>query len=212
MVVRARVREWTTVAVLVAGATLAARLTAAPAVDYLDDLRHRHLLIPVEGVNAKTLADTFDAARSQGRTHDALDILAPRHTAVVAVEDGTIEKLFTSKLGGLTIYEFDPTRTYAYYYAHLDAYAADLHEHARVGRGQVIGYVGTTGDAPKNTPHLHFAVFVLTPAKQWWKGEPIDPFLIWHVQRAADSYLETQSSVSSAFQDTNRCQLCPFRA
>jgi murein DD-endopeptidase MepM/ murein hydrolase activator NlpD len=154
------------------------RLTAAPD-EHIEDLRHRHLLIPVEGVKASKLDDTFDAARSQGRTHDALDILAPRRTPVLAVEDGTIEKLFFSRLGGITIYEFDPTRTYAFYYAHLDAYAPDLREHTRVTRGQVIGYVGTTGNAPKNTPHLHFAVFVLTSAKQWWKGTAIDPFLIW---------------------------------
>lgn len=163
-------------------AIVAARLGAAPD-NPVDDLRHRHLLLPVQGIDPKQLSDTFDAARSQGRTHDALDILAPRRTPVLAVEDGTVEKLFTSKLGGLTIYEFDPTRRYAYYYAHLDAYAADLREHAHVARGQVIGYVGTTGNAPKNTPHLHFAVFVLTPAKQWWKGDAVDPFLIWRDPR-----------------------------
>ena len=169
-------------AVLVAGAALAARLTGAVD-DHVDDLRHRHLLLPVEGVDVKALSDTFDAARSQGRTHDAIDILAPRRTPVVAVENGTIEKLFTSRLGGLTIYEFDPTRTYAYYYAHLDGYAVGLREHVSVAKGQVIGYVGTTGNAPKNTPHLHFAVFVLTPAKQWWKGDAIDPFLIWRQRK-----------------------------
>lgn len=168
--------------VLVAGAAIAARPGGAPD-GHIDDLRHRHLLIPVAGISAKTLDDTFSAARGEGRTHDAIDILAPRHTPVLAVEDGTIAKLFTSRLGGLTIYEFDPTRTYAYYYAHLDAYAADLREHAHVERGQVIGFVGTTGNAPPNTPHLHFAVFVLTPAKQWWTGEAVDPFLIWRERK-----------------------------
>ena len=167
---------------IAAGIAVAAT-SAARSDDHIDDLRHRHLLIPVAGVSPKILDDTFSAARSEGRTHDAIDILAPRHTPVLAVEDGTIAKLFTSRLGGLTIYEFDPTRTYAYYYAHLDAYAANLRERADVEKGQVLGYVGTTGDAPKNTPHLHFAVFVLTPAKQWWKGDAIDPFLIWRERK-----------------------------
>jgi murein DD-endopeptidase MepM/ murein hydrolase activator NlpD len=172
-------------AVLVVG--VAAPLTVARAghEDHLADLRQRHLLLPVRGVDVRKLTDTFDDARDETRRHEALDIFAPRGTPVLAVEDGTIEKLFTSKLGGLTIYEFDPTRTYAYYYAHLDAYAADLREKAHVARGQVLGYVGTTGNAPKNTPHLHFAVFVLTAAKQWWVGTAVDPFLIWREGRSA---------------------------
>ena len=80
---------------------------------------------------------------------------------------------------GLTIYQFDPTRTYAYYYAHLDAYAPDIKEKMRVERGHVLGVVGTTGNAPKNTPHLHFGIFQLTREKQWWKGTPINPFDVW---------------------------------
>jgi murein DD-endopeptidase MepM/ murein hydrolase activator NlpD len=163
---------------LFVGAAAAVHLAAARD-SHIDDLRQRHLLIPVQGVTASKLVDTFDATREEGRKHDAIDILAPRHTPVLAVEDGTVEKLFTSKLGGLTIYEFDPTRTYVYYYAHLDAYADGLREHAHISRGQVIGYVGTTGNAPKDTPHLHFEVSVLTPAKQWWKATALDPFLIW---------------------------------
>jgi murein DD-endopeptidase MepM/ murein hydrolase activator NlpD len=89
-----------------------------------------------------------------------------------------VEKLFTSKRGGLTIYLFDPAGVYCYYYAHLDHYA-DIGEGQHVRRGQVIGYVGTTGNAPPNTPHLHFAVFKLGPEKRWWQGTPLDPFLIW---------------------------------
>jgi murein DD-endopeptidase MepM/ murein hydrolase activator NlpD len=153
--------------------------TSARIGDPLEDLRHHHLLIPVQGVDASKLTDTFKDARAGGVPHDGIDILAPRRTPVLAVEGGTVEKLFTSERGGLTIYQFDPSRTYTYYYAHLDAYAGGLSEHARVARGQVIGYVGTTGNAPKNTPHLHFEVMVLTPAKQWWKGTDLDPFLIW---------------------------------
>jgi murein DD-endopeptidase MepM/ murein hydrolase activator NlpD len=95
---------------------------------------------------------------------------------VVAVEDGTIAKLFLSKAGGNTIYQFDPSRQYAYYYAHLERYADSLKEGEAIQRGQVIGYVGTTGNAPKNTPHLHFAVFRLSAEKRWWEGTPIDPY------------------------------------
>jgi murein DD-endopeptidase MepM/ murein hydrolase activator NlpD len=123
------------------------------------------------------LHDTFSDARGS-RVHEALDILAPRGTQVIAVEDGRIEKLFTSKAGGLTIYQFDPTRTFAYYYAHLDRYADGLVEGRIVKRGDVIGYVGSTGNASPDAPHLHFAIFRLGPERQWWKGEPINPYPI----------------------------------
>ena len=141
------------------------------------ELRRRRLLLPVEGVSAVMLVSTFHQARNQGE-HEALDILAPLGTPALAVEDGTVEKLFTSQRGGLTIYLFDPTGVYCYYYAHLDHYA-DIHEGQHVNRRQVIGYVGTTGNAPPNTPHLHFAVFKLGPDKRWWQGTPLDPYLIW---------------------------------
>lgn len=140
------------------------------------DLVSRHLTIPVQGIPSDKLVRSYHDARSGGREHEALDILAPRNTPVVAVEDGTVAKLFLSKAGGNTIYEFDPGREYAYYYAHLERYADGLKEGEAVHRGQVIGYVGTTGNAPKNTPHLHFAVFRLTPDKHWWEGTPIDPY------------------------------------
>jgi murein DD-endopeptidase MepM/ murein hydrolase activator NlpD len=140
------------------------------------DLAARHLTIPVEGVSADTLVRSYHAARSGGREHEAIDILAPRNTPVIAVEDGTIAKLFLSKVGGKTIYQFDPHREYAYYYAHLERYAEGLKEGETVHRGEIIGYVGTTGNAPKNTPHLHFAVFRLTAEKHWSEGTPIDPY------------------------------------
>jgi len=152
---------------------------AAAASDTLSDLRNRRLTLPVQGLDRKDLRSTFDEQRGSGRRHEAMDVLAPRNTPVLAVEDGTIAKLFTSKAGGLTVYQFDPASTYAYYYAHLERYAAGLEEHQRVKRGDVIGYVGTSGNAPPGTPHLHFAIFRLTEAKQWWKGTAIDPFLVW---------------------------------
>ncbi len=142
------------------------------------DLSRRNLVLPVQGVTPESLRDTFNDARSGGRIHEALDILAPRNTPVLAVEDGRVAKLFTSKQGGLTIYQFDPAQTYAYYYAHLESYAEGLEEGDLLRRGQVIGFVGTSGNAPPDTPHLHFAIFRLTPEKRWWEGAPVDPFAI----------------------------------
>jgi murein DD-endopeptidase MepM/ murein hydrolase activator NlpD len=139
-------------------------------------LASRGLLVPVQGVDAGKLVRSYHDRRSGGREHEALDILAPRNTPVVAVEDGVVAKLFTSKAGGLTLYQFDPGKEYCYYYAHLERYADGLKEGDQVHRGQVLGYVGTSGNAPKDTPHLHFAVFRLSPEKQWWQGTPIDPY------------------------------------
>jgi murein DD-endopeptidase MepM/ murein hydrolase activator NlpD len=141
----------------------------------ISDLRARDLEMPVAGVDDDDLRDTFSEARG-ARSHEALDIMAPRHTPVRAVEGGRIAKLFTSKAGGLTIYQFDPSETFSYYYAHLDRYAAGLKEGQVVKRGQVIGFVGTTGNAAPDAPHLHFAIFRLTPQRQWWQGEPINPY------------------------------------
>lgn len=146
--------------------------------DPVDDLRARNLEMPVLGSSREALRNTFDDARGGSRKHEAIDILAPRGTPVVAVEDGTIAKLFLSDAGGITAYLFDPTTRYVYYYAHLDRYAAGLAEAARVTRGQVLGYVGVSGNAPKNTPHLHFAIFKLTESRKWWQGTAIDPFTV----------------------------------
>jgi peptidoglycan LD-endopeptidase LytH len=139
-------------------------------------LARRDLLIPVEGVTANRLTDTFNDARAIGRRHDAVDIMAPRGTEVRAVDDGAIAKLFTSKAGGLTIYQFDPTQTFSYYYAHLDHYASGLAEHQPVRRGQLLGYVGSTGNASESAPHLHFAIARLGTDRAWWKGDPINPY------------------------------------
>jgi murein DD-endopeptidase MepM/ murein hydrolase activator NlpD len=153
--------------------------TADSSSEVLDDLRSRRLLIPLVGIAAGSLRSSFQEARSGGRAHEAIDILAPRHTPVRAVEDGVIEKLFLSKAGGVTVYQFDPARRFAYYYAHLDRYAPGLKEGDAVVRGQTLGYVGTTGNAPPDTPHLHFAIFRLTEAGRWWEGLAVDPFEVW---------------------------------
>ncbi len=134
------------------------------------------LAMPVAGVDPATLRDDFGDARGGARTHGAIDIAAPRGTPVHAVDDGTVRKLFTSVPGGLTVYQFDLESRYCYYYAHLDGYAAGLAEGQALRRGDVIGYVGTTGNAPKDAPHLHFAVSRLQPDRRWWTGTPIDPY------------------------------------
>ncbi len=134
------------------------------------------LALPVVGIKPDQLTDTFDAARSQGRRHDAIDIMASEGTPVIAASDGTIEKLFNSVRGGTTIYERSPDQKWIYYYAHLSAYAPGLHEGEQVKRGQVIGRVGHTGDASAAGPHLHFAVNSMAPGERWWNGTAINPY------------------------------------
>jgi murein DD-endopeptidase MepM/ murein hydrolase activator NlpD len=148
--------------------------TTAPADDPV--IGPTGLLLPVAGVRAGQLVDTYADARSEGRVHDAIDIMAPRGTPVLAASDGTVAKLFTSKLGGLTIYEFDPTSTWVYYYAHLDRYADGLAEGRALRRGEVIGQVGSSGNASPDAPHLHFEVSRLGPEKNWWQATPVNPY------------------------------------
>jgi len=134
------------------------------------------LALPVVGIKPDQLTDTFDAARSQGRRHDAIDIMAAEGTPVIAASDGTIEKLFNSVRGGTTIYERSPDQKWIYYYAHLSAYAPGLHEGQQVKRGQVLGRIGHTGDASAAGPHLHFAVNSMAPGERWWNGTAINPY------------------------------------
>ena len=135
----------------------------------------RPMIIPVAGVDRSAIRDMFDEVRGN-RRHEAIDIMAPRGTPVIATDDGVVKKLFTSVPGGLTVYEFDPDERFCYYYAHLDGYTAGLHEGQVLHRGEVLGYVGTTGNAPKNAPHLHFALIRLDPDRRWWKGTYVDPY------------------------------------
>src|SRR5688572_16996366 len=156
----------------------AEKTTPAGTITAIDDLRGRQLTLPVQGIKRDELRDTFNEMRGATRRHEALDVLAPRNTPVLAVEDGRIARLFLSDAGGITIYQFDPSETYCYYYAHLERYADGLKEGALIKRGQVIGYVGTTGNAPRDTPHLHFAIFKMTDEKKWWQGTAIDPYSV----------------------------------
>ncbi len=150
-----------------------------PGAGDLPHLRARSLTLPVSGVSAAQLTDTYTQARAAGAPHQALDIMAPRGTPVLAVEDGRVTKLFLSKPGGITLYQFDPGGEFAYYYAHLDRYADGVVEGGYVRKGDVIAYVGSTGNASPEAPHLHFAIFKLGPEKQWWRGTPLNPFLVW---------------------------------
>lgn len=135
------------------------------------------LAIPVKGMPADKLTDTFTAARSGGaRRHDAIDIMATEGTPVIAAAPGTVEKLFSSVRGGLTAYVRSDDRKWLYYYAHLQSYAPGLGEGQRVAVGAPIGLVGHTGDASAEGPHLHFAINTMNPDEKWWQGTPINPY------------------------------------
>ena len=138
-------------------------------------LAARHPMLPVEGIAPASISDNYEQGRGS-RKHEAIDIMAARGTRVFAVDDGKLVKLFHSVPGGITAYQFDPQGRLAYYYAHLDRYADGLKEGMAIKRGDLIGYVGSTGNASPDAPHLHFAVFVLGPERQWWKGDPVNPY------------------------------------
>ncbi|MDO8458737.1 MAG: M23 family metallopeptidase [Burkholderiaceae bacterium] len=148
--------------------------TAQTAAD-LALLLERSLAVPVEGVSPADLRNTFSEGRP-GHRHEAIDIAAPRGSKVFAVDGGKLVKLFTSVPGGLTVYQFDPQERFVYYYAHLDRYADGLREGMTLQRCDLLGYVGTSGNAAAGAPHLHFAVFRLGPDKQWWQGTALDPY------------------------------------
>ncbi len=150
---------------------------ATPAAPVQADVLGGALLVPVAGVARSQLTDTFTAARGSGRSHDAIDIMAPRGTPVLAAAEGTVEKLyFSNGGGGITAYVRSPDRRWIYYYAHLDRYAPGLAEGQQVRPGTTIGFVGSTGDASPDGPHLHFAVNSMAPGERWWEGTPVNPY------------------------------------
>ena len=136
------------------------------------------LAVPVAGIRVTDLVDTYTQSRGGGaRAHDAIDIMAPAGTPVVAAAEGTVEKLFLSEGGGgITAYVRSPDRQWTYYYAHLQSYAPGLREGQRLGRGDPVGKVGSTGNANPAGPHLHFAVHRMGPADRWWQGTPVNPY------------------------------------
>jgi len=141
-----------------------------------DELRARHLLIPVAGVTAAQLRDTYNESRSGGRVHDAIDIHAPRGTPVLAVADGTIRKLHSGARGGNSLYQVDDDGRTRYYYAHMDHYAKGMAQGRRVRRGEVIGYVGDTGNAQPGDYHLHFSIAIMDTPSRWWSGMNVNPY------------------------------------
>jgi peptidoglycan LD-endopeptidase LytH len=143
--------------------------------DDVERLQRRTLAVPVLGRYPGDVPSSFTADRSGGRRHNASDILAPRGTLVLSADDGVIRRLSTNSLGGITIYATDPDERFVYYYAHLDGYAPDLKVDQRVRRGDVLGYVGSTGNASATTPHLHFQIMRLVDRDRVWDGVPIDP-------------------------------------
>ena len=152
------------------------------------------ILSPIRGVKPHELHESFYEVHN-GHRHEAIDIMEPAGTPVRAVVSGTIRKLFWSKAGGIMIYEFDAHYVYCYYYAHLERYAGDLHEGMRVDQGEVVGYVGSTGNASLAAPHLHFAINRLGPQKRWCCGAPIDPYPV--LERSVSAPTSTSPASST---------------
>ena len=169
-----------TIGIAVGFASVGLVLACAVGSQVSDDfavLASRNLGLPLPNLKRADIGrDTFYEVRANGKPHEATDIMAPRGTPVLAISDGTVTKLFYSRSGGNTVYEFDPLQTYCYYYAHLDRYASGTREGMSVHKGDVLGYVGSSGDASPDAPHLHLAIFRLSPGKYWWEGTAINPY------------------------------------
>src|SRR5579872_1688149 len=144
--------------------------------DDVHRLLRRELSMPIADATGDSLEDTFARPRPGRKTHEAIDIPAPRGTPIHALGDGVIRKLATSARGGITIYQYDTESVYCFSYAHLDRYANRLREGLKVKHGDVIGYVGATGDAPVDGPHLHLAITRLTDESRWWEGASVNPY------------------------------------
>lgn len=159
------------------------KLDSAVTTADLDSIWAHQIIVPVEGVSRKALRDTYSAPRTN-RPHLALDISAPKSTPVLAADDHIIGRLFSGALGGIVIYATDPSGKYVFYYAHLDRYRRGLAVGDRVAKGSLIGYVGTTGNAQANAPHLHFQL-MKRGAGAWWDGPPINPFTLFAPDKPA---------------------------
>ena len=162
-------------------ATTITQIDSAPAARPTDsdiDMLRGEITIPVAGVRASSLYDTYGELRGGTRQHEALDILAARGTPVLSAASGKVLKLFDSRAGGLMVYAADTSERFILMYAHLDAYAPGLAEGQPLARGQQIGVVGTSGNAPPGTPHLHFSIARSSDVSKWWKGSPVNPYSI----------------------------------
>ncbi len=171
--------------VVLAGAPARPGRNAVSEEEAVSYLMGRSMEIPVAGRTVKNLEDTFDEGRDGGRSHRALDILAARGTPVLAADSGRILRISENKLGGNTVYATDPQERIVYYYAHLDAHQPGLVQGMTIARGDTLGFVGTTGNAPKDTPHLHFQVMRMPADGKYWDGEPINPYPLFLLEYAA---------------------------
>lgn len=145
----------------------------------IEALKAQGMIVPVAGVQAKDLVNSFDDMRGTTRRHNALDIMAPRNTPALAATEGTILALHNSVAGGLSIYVSDKTKKFVMMYGHLDSYRPGLAVGHSVKRGEIIGFVGSTGNAQPLAPHLHFQVLKNDDPDDWWRGTPLNPFLIY---------------------------------
>ena len=169
-----------------AGAAVAGKVDEGPSMEEIDAVLssargtfaadHDGLLLPVEGIALSQLVDTYSASRSGGRSHGAIDIMAPRGSLVVSATDGVVERLHRSSLGGITAYVRSTDGAWVYYYAHLDSYAPGLEPGQRLRRGDPIGRVGSTGNAQAAWPHLHFALYRMAPGQRFYQGQAINPY------------------------------------
>jgi peptidoglycan LD-endopeptidase LytH len=175
--------------VVLAGAPAALGRGAVSAEEAVEYLLERGMAIPVAGKTVRQLQDTFDEGRDGGRVHRALDILAARGTAVLAADSGRVLRVSENRLGGNTVYATDPLGRVVYYYAHLDAYQPGLVQGMTIARGDTLGFVGTTGNAPKDTPHLHFQVMRMPADGKYWDGEAINPYPLFLLEYAAHDTL-----------------------
>lgn len=140
-----------------------------------DYLASRRILIPVANARLARIADSFDHARDGRRVHAAVDIMAPRGTPVIAADDGRVLRMRRGGAGGITLYALEPRERFVYYYAHLERYRKGLAEGDRLRKGDTVGFVGTSGNAPRDVPHLHFQIMRMPADGRWWAGIPVNP-------------------------------------
>ncbi len=169
--------------------------------DDIQYLRGRRLIIPVAGVQPEQLHNDFNAPRSGGRRHNAIDILAPYGTPIIAADDGFIVRLTRNRAGGTVIYATDPEERVVYYYAHLAGYHDGIRDGKAIAKGDTIGYVGTSGNAPEDTPHLHFQITRMRPGGRYWAGEPLNPYPL--LRQAGESKREAPLAAQGASPPTS---------
>lgn len=165
-------------AIAVPDATAVSNPVVGVAATEMDYLRSRHLQLPVAGISPASLEDSFDQPRDGERKHNAIDIMAPRGTPILSADDGLVLRLSNNALGGTSLFTVDPAGRVVYYYAHLDRYQDGIVAGKQLAKGDTLGFVGTTGNAPKNLPHLHFQIMQMPADRKYWSGEPIDPFTL----------------------------------